>query len=356
MIDIAEIRELYGANTLVLSAGFLLGIAFGFIVERSGFCLRSAILQMIKPGKSKPVQTVQFLVAILVALVLTQASAAYFSIDLGQSIYISSPIRLVALIAGGALFGVGMILTRGCISRVLVLSATGNLRSWLTIIFIGIGAYATLRGILAYPRIWLEGLSELGSSTKTIPALLQIDSWLAVCVISLLFLGFIASLVRKTGIYPIIPGVLVGAIVAAGWLITGVLGFDEFEPTQLGSVTFTMPVGDTLQYLMTYTGDKLRFGITIVLGVLLGSFVSALFARRLKIQGFQTEYTPLRYALGAMLMSFGGVTSLGCTIGQGLTGLSTLSISSIIALTSCIAGAAIASHFISDDIIVNKQE
>ena len=351
MIGIEQIRELYEPQTLVIFSALLLGISFGATVESSGFCLRSSVLQLIKKNnQGKTPQAIQFLVAIITALVLTQGAVLYNTIDISQSIYHSSPIRLGSLILGGFIFGVGVILNRGCISRVLVLSGTGNIRSWFSIIIIGISAYATLRGILAYPRLQLEALFPSDLISKSIPLLLNIEPLIITVAVGIIIILSLFFLLRKTNIKSIIPGIIIGSLISAGWLATGVLGYDEFEPIQLTSLSFTMPVGESLQYLMIFTGDKLRFGIALVAGVLLGAFLSSVICGRFKIQGFQNEKAPLRYALGATLMGFGGVTALGCSIGQGLAGISTLSTGSFIAFLSIISGIAIASFFIPDEI------
>ena len=162
---------------------------------------------------------------------------------------------------------------------------------------------------------------------------------IAAGVVLLLIAG---ALVFRAGSRAFIAGALVGLLVAAGWAATGILGFDEFDPAQLSSLTFTAPVGESIQFLMIATGDTLRFSIMLVAGVLVGAFLSGLVGGRLAVTGFQSEGAPLRYALGGALMGFGGVTAMGCSMGQGLSGVSTLATGSIIALVAIVAGAAVA--------------
>src|SRR5699024_5732045 len=125
-------------------------------------------------------------------------------------------------------------------------------------------------------------------------------------------------------------GAVVGLLVVAGWLATGWLGADDFDPMPVTSLTFVAPIGDTVQYIMIATGMKLRFGIVVVLGVLAGSFLTALLRRDFQLKGFETPAQMARYISGGVLMGVGGTLALGCSIGQGLTGLSSLAFSSAI--------------------------
>ena len=157
---LADLRDTYGAATLVLAAGFAIGLAFGWVAEFSAFCLRSAVIETAAPDAGqRPVKSAQFVSAMFVAVVVTQALALSGGIDLSQSIYHNAPLGLVSLVVGGVAFGVGMVLAGGCVSRLLVLAATGNLRSWFVLLIIGVSAYAANRGILSYPRVWLDGLN-----------------------------------------------------------------------------------------------------------------------------------------------------------------------------------------------------
>lgn len=340
---LAILRETYGAPTLVLWGGLIIGIVTGMVLEISRFCLRSAVIEAVEPqGQRRPVQLTQFAAAMLTALVATQTLAAFGVIDLSQSIYHSAPLTLAGIIIGGLMFGVGMILTRGCVSRLIVLAGTGNLRAWVTLLVIAVASYATLRGLLAYPRLELAEIGPVMSAGHSFPEVLGVSAPYVAGALGLALLAVLGPLVRRIGVAAVAWGGLVGLAVTAAWWITGVVGFDEFEPTQLSGLSFTAPVAETLQYAMIATGDTLKFGIMVVVGMLAGAFLSALIGGRLNVVGFQSERAPLRYALGGVLMGFGGVTALGCTIGQGVSGISTLSIGSFVALAAIVTGAGIA--------------
>lgn len=343
MFELLEnLRETYETATLVVFGAFGLGILFGIIAEISKYCMRAAVAEWAAPSQDDtPARYRTGLIgfAVLAALIGTQAMHYTGLIDLSQSIYWSVPIRPLPLIVGGLLFGIGMVLTGGCVSRLLVLAASGNARAVVTLLVTGITAYATLRGILALPRIELENLI----ASEVTPASLFADNASLISV----FFGLVMALAiavilttRGRGFgRAALPGIAIGLLVVLGWFITGVVGLDDFEPTQLTSLSFVAPIAESVQYLMIFTGDTIRFSIALVGGVLVGAFVSAAISGRFRFQGFVNERSVLRYLSGAVLMGFGGVTALGCTVGQGVTGLSTVAPSSLISLAAILVGS-----------------
>lgn len=343
MFEILEsLRETYETTTLVVFGALALGILFGIAAEISRYCLRAAVAEWATPEENATPsrnRTAQIALAIIVALAGTQAMHATGMIDLSESIYWSVAIRPLPLLVGGLLFGIGMVLAGGCVSRLLVLAASGNTRAVVTLLVTGIAAYATLRGILALPRIELEGLipSEVTPADLFDANSSLITTFSAVIVV---LAGLVLATTRGRGLgRAIVPGLVVGALVVLGWFITGVVGMDDFEPTQLTSLSFVSPIAESVQYLMIFTGDTIRFSIALIGGVLLGAFASAVVFGRFRFQGFVTEGSILRYLAGGLLMGFGGVTALGCTVGQGVTGLSTAAPSSLIALGAILLGS-----------------
>jgi uncharacterized membrane protein YedE/YeeE len=351
MIEQLELlREEYGTATLVVWSAFLVGALFGVVAEYSRYCARAALAEWV-PGNepdeasgNRYPRTKQYLAAVLVALAGTQALFFSQNIDLTQSIYWSVPIRPLALVAGGVVFGIGMGLAGGCVSRLLVLAASGNGRAIVTLLVTGIAGYATLRGILSYPRIWLENAWSMENSPAQIYESGAISHTVVAAVIAALLIAALAIVVRRHGAKGLITGSLVGLMVVAAWAATGIVGANEFEPTQLASLSFVAPAGEAIQYLMIFTGDTIRFSIALLGGVLAGALASALIGGRLRYQGFTSEGSLVRYISGGLLMGFGGVTALGCSVGQGLSGLSTASLSSIIAVLAITAGGYAALH------------
>lgn len=335
------LRESYDTRILVAFVAFAIGIAFGVIAEASQFCLRAAVSEWNSDkSKTGSLRSVQYLSAILASVVGVQFLQFSGVIDLTQSLYWSAPIRPVALVVGGVTFGIGMVLAGGCVSRMLVLGFSGNIRSLLTMIIAAIAAYATLRGILSYPRILLENVME---SEEGAGVLIEGSSHLLAVVAAVALIGALAMLVRKSGsVRGILSGLAVGALVILGWMATGIVGADDFDPTTLTSLSMISPLAESLQFLMIYTGDEVRFPIALIGGILLGAFASSIIGGRFKLRGFTSEAAPLRYGLGGLMMGFGGVTALGCSVGQGVSGIGTLSLTSLIAFAAIVGGAFIA--------------
>ena len=241
-----------------------------------------------------------------------------------------------------------MVLSNGCGSRALVLLGRGNLRSFVVVIVLGIAAQMTLKGLIAPSRIVLLQASQMTPGVTSVPALLSkfglsetIARMLAASAISgalIIFAFAHAPFQRAWG--QIVAGIAVGLLVAAGWFATGYLGADDFNPAPVTSLTFVAPIADTLQYVMLSTGLTLNFGIATVAGVFAGSLLTALATRRFRWEGYTSPRHMLRSAGGAALMGAGGAMAYGCSIGQGLTGLSTLALASFVAVAGILLGTA----------------
>ena len=329
---------------VVAAAAALLGAALGLVLERSRFCLMSGVRDWLADGVSPKLG--MFLIAVVTAVLGSQALFAGYGIDAAESIYASAALPLGGLVVGGLVFGIGASLTRGCVSRLTVLSATGNLRALVLLLVVGIVAYATMRGVFHAPRVWLQDGLSIDLAAGTLPGVLEaagLAPWVAfgVVVAAIALAGAAFAVRHRVTLAQALWSVLVGLAVVGGWAITGILGADDFDPQPLESLTYTGPVAETVQYAMTFTGSAIDFQIALVLGTVAGAFVSALLARRLSLQGFESPRQMVRYLSGAALMGFGGVTALGCTIGQGITGFSTLSVAAPIVLAAIAGGMAL---------------
>ena len=221
--------------------------------------------------------------------------------------------------------------------------------------FLAISAYATLNGIFAFPRLALEGATAIaptlgGESTPGLVALTGGGTTARVAVAALVVAALAWHCLRDPGFRATprywVAATVIGLLIGAGWVVTGVVGNDGFEETRLASLTFVAPVGRSLVYLMTYTGASVDFGIGVVGGVLGGSFLSALADRSLRLQAFEDVHDLGRYVWGGTLMGVGGVMALGCTVGQGLTGISTLSLGSILSTASIIGGGFLGARYL----------
>ncbi|WP_315813091.1 YeeE/YedE family protein [Bradyrhizobium sp. SZCCHNR2028] len=327
-------------------AGLMIGLIYGVVGLLSGFCMMSSLRGWWADGDRRLVRT--FALAMGIAIVATQLLAANGAVDLGKSIYLQPTFSVPLMLLGGVLFGYGMVLANGCGSRALVLLGRGNLRSFVVVTVLAIAAEMTLKGLIAPLRIALMQASQTTAAATSLPALLSAGGLhgaparllpaLALGGVLIAFAFAHAPFRRAAG--QIFAGLVVGLLVAAGWFATGYLGADEFNPVPVASLTFVAPIADGLQYVMLSTGSTVNFGIATVAGVLAGSLVTALVTRRFKLEGFHSPNHMLRSVGGAALMGIGGVMALGCSVGQGLTGLSTLALPSFVAITGIFIGTA----------------
>ena len=330
--------------TIVILAALIIGLIYGSVGLVSGFCMMSGLRGWWADGDGRLVRT--YALAMGVAIAASQLLAAAGLVDLGKSIYLQPSFSAPVMFLGGLLFGYGMVLSNGCGSRALVLLGRGNLRSFVVVIVLGIVAEMTLKGLIAPMRIAMVQASQATVSANSAPALLASIGlgavparMVAASVLSavLIIFAFAHAPFRKSP-GQIAAGLIVGLLVAGGWYATGYLGADDFNPVPVTSLTFIAPIADALQYVMLSTGSTLNFGIVTVFGVFAGSLVTAIATGRFQLEGYRSPQHMLRSAGGAALMGAGGVMAFGCSVGQGLTGLSTLSLSSFIAIAGIMLG------------------
>ena len=334
------------AAQIVILSALAIGLVYGSIGLLSGFCMMSSLRGWLAEGDGRLVRT--YALAMGVGIAASQILAAAGLVDLGKSIYLQTTFSAPVMFLGGLLFGYGMVLSNGCGSRALVLLGRGNLRSLVVVIILAIFAQMTLKGLIAPSRIAMVGASQTSAATNSLPALLSSFGlstvgarMIAASVLGALLIIFAfayAPFRQSPG--QIGAGIAVGLLVAAGWYATGFLGADDFNPTPVTSLTFIAPIADALQYVMLSTGSTLNFGIVTVFGVFAGSLITALLTGRFHLEGYQSPRHMLRSAGGAALMGAGGVMAFGCSIGQGLTGLSTLALASFIAVAGIMLGTA----------------
>jgi len=327
--------ETLTAPQAALIFGGLIGLAFGILAEITRFCFRRALAG--DATERRPALGV-WLAALAAALIGTQAAVAADLISFGDHRFFVSDLPLAAIVLGGLLFGAGMVLTRGCASRLTVLSASGNLRAVFVLIVFAITAHATLKGVLAPVRTTLGSVTlPLGDavSLATLPGGALI--WTALLAATALLVAL------RSGAQPLHLGlaVLLGLLVPAAWVGTGFVLLDEFDPIAQESLSFTAPFADTLFWTIASTSISAGFGTGLVGGTLAGALLSSLAGRRFQWQSFESARQTGRYATGAVLMGVGGVLAGGCTIGAGLAGVPTLSLAAILAILAIAGGAVL---------------
>ena len=333
-MDLTHAVEAFGDGTALAIAGLVTGILFGFFAQRSRFCLRSATMEFWRGQTTKKIAV--WLIVFSVALISTQALILSGLLDVTNARQLASRGTLSGAIIGGVMFGIGMMMTRGCASRLLVLSANGNLRALLSGLVMAVFAQSSFHGILAPVR---EAIAELwtinGGPSRDLLAWLGIGN-AGGLVIGLVWLAagiFYASRSRP-GARVLIAGAVTGGSIAVGWLSTYAISQVTFNLVKIGSVSFTGPSADVLMLVLDQTHSTLGFDITLVPGVFLGSFAAGFLSRELKLEGFNDGQSMARYIIGAALMGFGGMLAGGCAVGAGVTGGAVFAVTGWITLLS----------------------
>ncbi|MCG6903225.1 MAG: YeeE/YedE family protein [Rhodobacter sp.] len=339
-MDMTAYLDTLGEPAVAALAGLLAGAIFGVSAEQSRFCLRAAAVEIAR-ARLGPRMAV-WLLTFSTALLWTQGMHRAGVIDLNTSRWLASPGTLSGAVVGGLVFGLGMILARGCPGRLLVLGSTGNLRAILSGLVFAVVAQMSLHGALSPVRELISGawITEGPNPNVLVESSLPAGSGIAIAMVFAVLALVIAARNRVSWV-TLLFGCGVGFSVAAGWFLTYRLSQVSFDPVPVGSLTFSGPSADTLMYLLS-ANSVLEFDVGLIPGVALGAFASALVSRRLSWQGWDGARSMQRYLLGAGLMGFGAMTAGGCTIGAGVTGGSTFAMTAWVALTSMWGGGMLA--------------
>ncbi len=357
--------EAISPATLVVWGGFVLAFIFGAVANKTNFCTMGAISDVVNMGHWGRMR--MWLLAIVVAMVGANLLQYFGLIDLSKSIYYRPTLPWLSLLLGGLLFGVGMTIAAGCTNKNLVRLGGGSVRSLVVLVFLAISAYMTLKGLFGQWRAsYLDpvaiDLSAWGLSAMGLPQVLAKLTGLpekttllaTLTVVGLSLLVFVFKDKRFRGnLSHVIGATVLGLLIVAAWYLTGNIGHGENDTLEtvyfatntrmLESLSFVAPTAFSLKLLMLWTDKSLlvSFGIATVIGVVLGSFAYAVSTRQFRWEGFASLEDLRTQLIGAVLMGFGGVLAMGCTIGQGLSGVSTLALGSFIALTGIVCGAVV---------------
>ncbi len=323
--------ETLAAPQVAVFFALALGAAFGVLAEITRFCFRRGLV-----GDDRRAALGVWLTALATAVVGTQTAIALGWIDFAEHRFFVQDVPVAAIIAGGLMFGAGMVLTRGCVSRLTVLTASGNLRALVVLAVFAITAHATLKGVLAPLRTSLGSVTvDLGDATSLAALPGGASVWTGVIAVAALAYGLRSG--NRASM--LVLAALLGLLVPLGWAGTGYVLYDDFDPIALQSLSFTSPFADTLFWTVASTSIPASFGVGLIGGVLGGALVSSLIAGRFEWVSFGAPRETGRYMSGAVLMGIGGVLAGGCTVGAGLSGVPTLSIAAILALLAIAAGA-----------------
>jgi hypothetical protein len=359
----AEVTQL--AHTVV-ALTFLISAVLGVVMSRTDFCTMGAVSDIVNLDDWTRMR--MWLGAMGVAILGTQGLAAAGLIDPGRSLYAAPRLLWLSHLLGGLLFGFGMVLASGCGTKTLLRLGAGNLKSLVVFVVMGVFAYMSLRGLFAVWRVNSIDLVNLDlKAGQDLPrliaasepqALRSVRLWLGLLSAGALIAFSLASAsMRKP--QPLLGALTVGLGITAVWYVSGHLGYiaedpstleERFAGSQSGrpeSLSFVAPAAYSLELLMLWSDQSkvLTLGIASVLGMTLGSTFYALATRRFRWEGFRGAEDTANHLIGAALMGIGGVCALGCTIGQGLSGISTLAIGSFITLAAIVGGAVAALRY-----------
>jgi uncharacterized membrane protein YedE/YeeE len=350
----------------VLWAAFSLAVVFGAIAQKTHFCTMGAVADIVNIGDWSRMR--MWVLAIGVAMLGFNAMVAGGWLDAGKSIYAVPRLTWLSAVVGGLMFGFGMVLASGCGSKTLVRIGGGNLKSVVVFVVLGVAAFATLKGITGVARLaTVDRVALEFAGGQDLPSLAArafgIAKAQAALALGALVGGVLVAwvLLRAEGRSRdvLLGGVGIGAVIAAMWWVSGRLGYLAEDPNTLQeafvatnsqrmeSLSFVAPVAYTIDWLLFFSDKSkvLTIGIVSTVGVVLGSAAMALATRSFRWEGFANAEDTADHLVGAVLMGVGGVTALGCTVGQGLSGVSTLALGSFIALAGIIIGAVLALRF-----------
>ena len=356
-------NELTTLTQQVLGIFFLLSLVLGAISQRTHFCTMGAVSDVINMGDWTRAR--QWMLAVGVAMVGFAALSHSGQIDASKTLYAGSRFLWLSAIVGGLLFGYGMVMASGCGNKTLVRIGGGNLKSLVVFVVMGISAFATLKGITAVVRVNTVDAMALDMSSGAHLGALFASALSTTPAAATWGLGYalgallILAVLRHTDFWTlenVLAGAGVGAIIVTLWWVSGHMGFvaehpETLEPVYLATasgrmeaLTFVAPVAHSLDWLMFFSDKSkvLTVGVVSVAGVICGSALSALMSKSFRWEGFAGTDDLANHLIGSVLMGVGGVTAMGCTFGQGLSGVSTLSLNAFVAIAAIILGSVIA--------------
>jgi hypothetical protein len=320
------------------------GVILGLAARLGRFCTLGAIEDFLYQGSDTRLR--MWGLAIGIAGIGAFTLVGLGALDPTQTIYHLSPFSPAFAIIGGLMFGYGMSLAGNCGFGALARFGGGDLRSFVIVVVMGISGYVMLSGPLAHLRLTGLALTEISTQTRSYPQILSELTGISIVPLGLLISAAITGFALWSHEFlrnpkAILWGALVGGVIVSGWGGTQWVANTGFSASPINSHTFTSPLGETLLYLMTSSGGGLTFGVGSVFGVLVGAFIGSLFKGHFRWEACEDPRELKRQVLGAVLMGFGAILAMGCTIGQGISAFSLLTINAPIVFASIFTGAAL---------------
>ncbi|WP_300555144.1 YeeE/YedE family protein [Limnohabitans sp. Rim8] len=355
-----SVADLHNLTVQIWIIGFVLSLAVGVLIHRGHFCTMGAISDWVVMQDATRLR--QWALALAVAMMGFGTMALLGWIDPANTIYAAKHLSWLSGLFGGALFGVGMVLASGCSSKTLVRLGAGNLKSLVVLLAMAVAALATMKGLTAVWRVnFIDPIGVhlshgpfMGQWLSAMTGLSLSNAWgLSAGLVALILLVWVTKGRGFNTLFNWVTGAGLGLLVVAFWWLSGIFGFvpehpETLEPFfltthsgRMEALSFTAPVGYWLDALLYYSdgSKRLTLGMVTVLGVLSGACISSILQGSFRWESFTQRSDLLRHLVGGSLMGAGGVLAMGCTFGQGLTGLSTLSLGSAVSVTGIFVGA-----------------
>ncbi|HRK25050.1 MAG TPA: YeeE/YedE family protein [Beijerinckiaceae bacterium] len=340
------IIERWGEPLIGLASGALIGLIFGILAQRSRFCMRSAVIEVGR-GHAGP-SLALWLLAVGTAIAGVQGLMLAGVISADPIRMLNGGASLSGAAVGGLLFGIGMVLSRGCVSRLLVLSASGNFRSIVTATVFVATAYATMKGPLGDARAAIAGLWQVeGRGALDLTAATGLGARGALLSgLGLIVAALVLGARRRLSLERMIMGIAIGAIVAGTYALTGLMNAASFDPQPVRGLSFIAPAVNATTSALSLPGGRVDFDFGLIPGVIVGAFLAALLSGSLRREWFHRPIDGLRYLSGAVLMGFGGVLAGGCSMGNGVSGWAIYATGALVALAAMWIGALLADALI----------
>ncbi|WP_417689231.1 YeeE/YedE family protein [Roseibium sp.] len=328
--------------------GIAAGCVLGFAARVNRFCTLSSLERYWYAGDASGLRT--WVLAAAVALAGTQTLAFAGYADISRSFYLAPILPWSGAIIGGLIFGIGMAFVGTCGFGAVIRLGGGSLRALIVLIVLGLSALAAQRGLIAQLRVLIvddlaldmsfAGDQSLGSVLSYLVGL-EVGGAAAVTVLAVMLLWVFRDKAYRRKGWDILTAVSIGAVIVAGWAATTWVSRMALEPVQIEAGSFVVPVGDTILRFVTYTGTLPDYGVGLIAGTLIGAIAGAIWKKDSRWEACDDARELSRHLIGAFLMGVGGVFAMGCTIGQGVTGLSTLALNVPLTMLSMAFGARI---------------
>jgi len=328
-----------GLNMWLVGGGLAVGAIFGILVQRHRFCMVAATGNFLLINDNR--QLLAFIAALLVAITGTQLLEFTDTVAIADSSYRNSQLDWFGAAFGGLIFGIGGVLAGGCATRTLVKSAEGSVNSIIALVFFMLLAASAQFSFLEGTRLDLTHATSIDlTGDASIAAILGLPQWLPAVIVIVLLAGYLFKNWNSEATSMVIAGAVIGSLVVCGWYITGVLAQDEFDPTKPSAITVSGPLARFGYILIAAKFPALSFAISFVIGIFVTVLAYSLATGRFKFEAPKPE--AYKFAvIGGSLMGIGGIMAYGCNVGQGLTGVSTLSLESILAFSGMFIGTVV---------------